>query len=128
MVRTWTTTICGLTEEMRSWGLDLIRDENKYSQRPWEGHSYPRMVHHHWSTGKYLMKCLSDKSQELGIDVLSHTIVGGIFKDGDTVSGAWGFNYRSGGHGVWPLSANPGSPQGITGEICVCRLYQWVDQ
>ncbi len=96
MVRTWTTTICGLTEEMRSWGLDLIRDENKYSQRPWEGHSYPRMVHHHWSTGKYLMKCLSDKSQELGIDVLSHTIVGGIFKDGDTVSGAWGFNYRSG--------------------------------
>ena len=96
MVRIWTTTICELTEEMRGWGLDLIRDEDKYNQRPWEGHSYPRMVHHHWSTGKYLMKCLSDKSQELGIDVLSHTIIGGIFKDGDTVSGAWGFNYRSG--------------------------------
>ncbi|MBT3914787.1 MAG: FAD-binding protein [Rhodospirillaceae bacterium] len=97
MVRTWTTTICDLTEEMRSWGLDLIRDDEQYNQRPWEGHTYPRMVHHHWSTGKYLMKCLSEKSKELELDVLSHTIIGGIFKDADTVSGAWGFNYRSGG-------------------------------
>jgi len=96
MVRTWTTTICDLTEEMRSWGLDLIRDGDKYCQRPWEGHTYPRMVHHHWSTGKYLMKCLSEKSKALDLDGLSHTIIGGIFKDGDTVSGAWGFNYRSG--------------------------------
>ncbi|MBT7268060.1 MAG: FAD-binding protein [Rhodospirillaceae bacterium] len=96
MVRTWTTTICDLTEEMRSWGLDLIRDDEKYHQRPWEGHTYPRMVHHHWATGKYLMKCLSEKSKDLELDVLSHTIIGGIFKDGDTVTGAWGLNYRSG--------------------------------
>lgn len=96
MVKTWTNTICGLTEEMLGWGLDLIRDDGKFNQRPWEGHTYPRMVHHHWTTGKYLMKCLSEKSKDLGIDVLSHTIVGGIFKDGDAVSGAWAFNYRTG--------------------------------
>lgn len=96
MVRKWTTTICDLTDEMRSWALDLIQDDAQYNQRPWEGHTYPRMVHHHWSTGKYLMKCLADKSKELDLNVLSHTIIGGIFKDGDTVSGAWGFNYRSG--------------------------------
>lgn len=96
MVKAWTSTICELTEEMRSWGLDLIRDDEKYNQRPWEGHTYPRMVHHHWSTGKYVMKCLSDKSQDLGLHALSHTIVGGLFKDGDTVSGAWAINYRSG--------------------------------
>lgn len=96
MVKTWTNTICGLTEEMLGWGLDLIRDDGKYNQRPWEGHTFPRMVHHHWTTGKYLMKCLSEKSQELDIDVLSHTIVGGLFKDGAAISGAWAFNYRSG--------------------------------
>ena len=96
MVKTWVNTICDLTEEMRGWGLDLIRDEDKYNQRPWEGHTYPRMIHHHWTTGKYIMKCLSAKSEDLGIKALSHTIVGGLFKDGEHISGAWALNYRTG--------------------------------
>ena len=98
MVKTWTNTICELTEEMRGWGLDLIRDEDdeKYIQIPWEGHTYPRMVNHHRVTGKYIMKCLEAKSAELGIETLSHTIVGGLFKDGERVTGAWAVNYRSG--------------------------------
>lgn len=96
MVKTWVNTICDLTEEMRGWGMDLIRDGDKYNQRPWEGHTYPRMIHHHWSTGKYIMKALTAKSQEMGIKALSHTIIGGLFKDGERISGAWGFNYRTG--------------------------------
>lgn len=96
MVKTWVNTICDLTEEMHGWGLDLIRDDDQYNQRPWEGHTYPRMVHHHWTTGKYIMKCLAAKSEKLDLNSLSHTVVGGLFKDGDHISGAWAFNYRSG--------------------------------
>lgn len=96
MVKTWVDSICALTDEMREWGIDLIFDGDKYLQRPWEGHTYPRMVHHHWTTGKYLMKCLGAKAEEMNLKALSHTMIGGLFKDGERVSGAWGVNYRTG--------------------------------
>jgi fumarate reductase (CoM/CoB) subunit A len=96
LVRKWVDEICGLTEEMTSWGLDLIRSGDKFSQIPWEGHTYPRMVHHHRVTGKYLMKCLGAKSAELGVKALSHTIVGGLFKHDRAINGAWAVNYQTG--------------------------------
>ena len=96
LVRKWVDEICGLTEEMRGWGLDLIRSDGKYSQIPWEGHTFPRMVHHHRVTGKYLMKCLGAKSEAMGIKALSHTIVGGLFKREGQVNGAWAVNYQTG--------------------------------
>lgn len=98
LVRKWVGEICGLTEEMTGWGLDLIRQDGKYSQIPWEGHTYPRMVHHHRVTGKYLMKCLAAKTNELDAKVLSHTILGGFFKHDNQVNGAWAVNYQTGEH------------------------------
>ena len=96
LVRKWVDEICGLTEEMTGWGLDLVRNGDRFSQIPWEGHTYPRMVHHHRVTGKYLMKCLGAKSEQLGIKALSHTIVGGLFKHDGQVNGAWTVNYQTG--------------------------------
>ena len=96
LVRKWVNTICALTDEMSGWGLDLIRDGDKYHQIPWEGHTYPRMVNHHRVTGKYLMKCLADRSEALGIRALSHTIVGGLMKSRGRIAGAWAVDYRSG--------------------------------
>jgi len=96
LVRKWVDEICGLTQEMTGWGLDLIRNGDKFSQIPWEGHTYPRMVHHHRVTGKYLMKCLGAKSAALDIKVLSHTILGGLFKRSGSINGAWGLNYQTG--------------------------------
>jgi succinate dehydrogenase/fumarate reductase flavoprotein subunit len=98
LVRKWVDAICGLTEEMRGWGLDLIRldGDNGYHQIPWEGHSHPRMVHHHRVTGKYLMKCLGDRAEELGIRAMSHSIVGGIIQREGRVRGVWAVDYRSG--------------------------------
>jgi succinate dehydrogenase / fumarate reductase flavoprotein subunit len=96
LVRKWVNSICGLTEEMRGWGLDLIRNGDKYHQIPWEGHTYPRMVCHHRVTGKYLMKCLGERSEQLGIKALAHTIVGGLFLSDGRASGAWALNYRTG--------------------------------
>lgn len=96
LVRKWVDSICALTEEMTGWGLDLIRNGEKYHQIPWEGHTYPRMVNHHRETGKYLMKSLSERSDALGIRALSHNVVGGLFKSRDRVAGAWTFDYRTG--------------------------------
>jgi succinate dehydrogenase/fumarate reductase flavoprotein subunit len=42
------------------------------------------------------MKCLGAKSREMGFKVLGHTIIGGLFKDGDGVTGAWGFQDQTG--------------------------------
>ena len=96
LVRKWVDEICALTLEMSGWGLDLIRNGDKFSQIPWEGHTYPRMVHHHRVTGKYLMKCLGAKSAALGIKALSHTILGGLFRRDGEVNGAWAVNYQTG--------------------------------
>lgn len=96
LVRKWVDEICGLTEEMVGWGLDLVRKDDKYHQIPWEGHTYPRMVNHHRVTGKYLMKCLGERSGALGIKALAHTIVGGLLKADGQINGAWAVNYRTG--------------------------------
>jgi len=96
LVRTWVTKIVEVTKEMDTWGIDLIKEGNKFAQRPWEGHTYPRMVHHHLSTGKVVAECLRKKSEEVGVQALEHTIVGGLLEEGYAVSGAWALQYQTG--------------------------------
>jgi len=96
LVRTWVTKIVELTREMDSWGIDLIKEGDKFAQRPWEGHTYPRMVHHYQTTGKAVTKCLGQKSKEMGVQALEHTIVGGLLKGDEAVAGAWGIQYLTG--------------------------------
>ena len=96
IVKAWTDRIVYLTKEMDEWGIDLIKDNGKLSQVPWAGHTYPRMVHHYGSSGAVVMKCLGAKSREMGFKVLGHTIIGGLFRDGDGVTGAWGFQDQTG--------------------------------
>ncbi|EJW09890.1 Succinate dehydrogenase flavoprotein subunit [Rhodovulum sp. PH10] len=96
LVRKWVNTICGLTEEMRSWGLDLKRIGDKYSQIAWEGHTYPRMINHNRETGKYLIKCLRERASSLGIKVIEQMVIGGLLKADGEATGAWGFNYETG--------------------------------
>lgn len=95
LVKTRTRAICELTEGMHGWGLDVIRKDGTYVQVPWEGHMYPRVINHNRVTGKYVMKCPGEKSREMGFDVLPHCVVGGLFKDGEAIAGAWAFDYRN---------------------------------
>lgn len=96
LVKAWVTKVVEATLEMDEWGIDLIKEEGKFAQRPWEGHTYPRMVHHHFTTGKAVTQCLGRKSEEIGVQALEHTIIGGMLKKDDTVTGAWGVDYRTG--------------------------------
>ena len=67
-------------------------------------------------TGKYLMKCLWDRSEKLGIKALSHTIVGGLLNQRARSPAPGHVNYRTGedkrhslqGRDHWPPAA--GSP------------------
>ena len=96
IVRAWTSKIIELTKEMDEWGIDLIKENGKFSQLLWAGHTYPRMVHHYRSTGIAVMKCLAAKSEKMGIKALAHTIVGGLFRGDKAIVGAWGFQYQTG--------------------------------
>ena len=96
MVRAWVTEIVELTKEMDRWGIDLIREGDKFSQSPWPGHTYPRMVHHHHNTGRAVAQCLAARSKALGVPVLEHTIVGGLLKKDEAVVGVWGIQYQTG--------------------------------
>jgi fumarate reductase (CoM/CoB) subunit A len=96
LVRTWVTKIVEITSEMDDWGIDLVKEGNKFAQRPWEGHTYPRMVHQNLTTGRAVVKCLAAKSKEMGVPVLANTIIGGLLKEGEEVVGAWGLRYETG--------------------------------
>jgi len=129
LVRAWVKEIVELTKEMDSWGIGLVRKSDKLDQKALSGQTYPRVVHYHDTTGKPVMKCLSQKSKDMGIQVLEHTIVGGLLKGDGGVAGAWGIQYLTGqlffikakavvlatggmGH-LLPITDNVG---GITGE------------
>jgi len=96
VVRAWVKEIVDLTKEMDTWDIGLIREGDNFAQLPWGGHTYPRLVHHHMTTGKSVTKCISEKSKEIGVTALENTIIGGIFKEDDRVAGAWGIRYQTG--------------------------------
>ena len=96
LVRTWVNKIIEITAELDTWGIDLIREGDKFAQRPWAEHTYPRMVHHHWTTGKAVTQCLRQKSEAMGIKALPHTTIGGLLTGEEGVVGAWGVETRTG--------------------------------
>ncbi|MFC1943835.1 FAD-binding protein, partial [Chloroflexota bacterium] len=96
LVRAWVKEIVELTKEMDSWGIGLVRKGDKLDQKALSGQAYPRVVHYHDTTGKPIMKCLSQKSKDMGVQVLEHTIVGGLLKKDGGVTGAWGIQYQTG--------------------------------
>jgi fumarate reductase (CoM/CoB) subunit A len=95
IVKTWVTKIVEITKEMDAWGIELVKEGDKFAQRSWEGHTYPRMVHHNMATGQAVAKCLAQKSKKMGVKTLEHTIVGGLFKEEEGVVGAWAVGYRT---------------------------------
>jgi fumarate reductase (CoM/CoB) subunit A len=42
------------------------------------------------------MRCLRNKAKTLGLEVLDHTIVGGLLTEGEGIVGAWGIQYQTG--------------------------------
>ena len=97
VVRARTKEIVMVTKELDSWGIDFVREDGKLAQKPapaW--HTYSRIVHQGFNTGKAVTKCLREKTRQMDIKNLEYTVIGGLLKDDKRIAGAWGFDFKTG--------------------------------
>ncbi|MGH8889788.1 MAG: fumarate reductase/succinate dehydrogenase flavoprotein subunit, partial [Acidothermaceae bacterium] len=71
-------------------------NEGKISQRDFGGHRYARLAHVGDRTGLEMIRTLQQRAVSLGIDVFMECTVTKLLKDGDRVSGAFGYWRESG--------------------------------
>ncbi|MDP3714135.1 MAG: fumarate reductase/succinate dehydrogenase flavoprotein subunit [Mycobacteriales bacterium] len=84
--------------ELEDWGALFDRTpDGLISQRDFGGHRYARLAHVGDRTGLELIRTLQQRVVALGIDVLMEATVTRLFKDGDRISGVFGYHRVSGG-------------------------------
>src|SRR3954466_15122626 len=78
--------------ELEEWGALFDRTkEGKISQRDFGGHRYARLAHVGDRTGLEMIRTLQQRTVELGIDVFMECTITRLLKDGQKVSGAFGY-------------------------------------
>ena len=79
-------------QELEDWGALFDRtDDGLISQRDFGGHKYARLAHVGDRTGLEMIRTLQQRAVQLGIDVFMECTVTDILKDGDKISGAFGY-------------------------------------
>jgi succinate dehydrogenase / fumarate reductase, flavoprotein subunit len=93
-------------KELEAWGAVFDRTKDgKILQRNFGGHRYPRLAHVGDRTGLELIRTLQDHGVHQGIEVfMEHTIVT-LLKDGDRVSGAFGYDRERGRFKIFKAKA-----------------------
>jgi len=78
--------------ELERWGAVFDRTkEGKIIQRAFGGHKYKRLSHVGDRTGLEMIRTLQDKGVHMGIDVFMECTITKLLKDGDKISGAFGY-------------------------------------
>lgn len=78
--------------ELEHWGAVFDRtQEGKIIQRAFGGHKYKRLSHVGDRTGLEMIRTLQDKGVHMGIDVYMECTITKLLKDGDRISGAFGY-------------------------------------
>jgi succinate dehydrogenase / fumarate reductase flavoprotein subunit len=78
--------------ELEDWGALFDRtDDGLISQRDFGGHKYARLAHVGDRTGLEMIRTLQQRAVALGIDVFMECTVTELLKDGEAVSGAFGY-------------------------------------
>jgi succinate dehydrogenase / fumarate reductase, flavoprotein subunit len=84
-------------KELEKWGAVFDRTpDGRILQRPFGGHTYRRLAHVGDRTGLELIRTLQDKGIHCGIDVHMECTMTHLLKDGEQVSGAFGYWRESG--------------------------------
>ena len=83
--------------ELEAWGAVFDRtDDQKILQRNFGGHKYPRLAHVGDRTGLEMIRTLQDHGIHQGIDVHMECTIIRLIKDGDRVTGAFGYDRERG--------------------------------
>ncbi len=83
--------------ELERWGGVFDRTpDGRMSQRAFGGHTYKRLVHIGDRTGRELIRTLQDRTVHQDVDVFMECTITRLLKDGDRVSGAFGYRRPSG--------------------------------
>jgi succinate dehydrogenase / fumarate reductase flavoprotein subunit len=78
--------------ELEDWGALFDRTQDGLiSQRDFGGHRYARLAHVGDRTGLEMIRTLQQRTVQLGIDVFMECTVTDLLKDGDKISGAFGY-------------------------------------
>jgi succinate dehydrogenase / fumarate reductase flavoprotein subunit len=86
--------------ELEAWGAVFDRTKDgRILQRNFGGHKYPRLAHVGDRTGLEMIRTLQDHGIHQGIEVYMECTVIRLLKDGDRISGAFGY-YRERGRFV----------------------------
>lgn len=93
-------------KELEAWGAVFDRTKDgKILQRNFGGHRYPRLAHVGDRTGLEMIRTLQDHGIHQGIEVfMEHTIVT-LLKDGERVSGAFGYDRERGRFKIFKAKA-----------------------
>jgi succinate dehydrogenase flavoprotein subunit len=83
--------------ELERWGavFDRTRD-GRILQRPFGGHSHPRLAHVGDRTGLEMIRTLQDRTVQAGVTVYMECITTQLLRDGNRVSGAFGYWRQTG--------------------------------
>src|SRR6266496_3809078 len=83
--------------ELEAWGAVFDRTKDgRILQRNFGGHQYPRLAHVGDRTGLEMIRTLQDHGIHQGIDVhMEHTVLA-LLKDGERISGAFGYKRETG--------------------------------
>jgi succinate dehydrogenase / fumarate reductase flavoprotein subunit len=78
--------------ELEQWGALFDRTSSgDILQRAFGGHTFKRLCHVGDRTGLEMIRTLQDRGVHLGIDVYMECAITGLLKDGERVSGAFGY-------------------------------------
>ncbi|MDR3721345.1 MAG: FAD-dependent oxidoreductase [Candidatus Acidoferrales bacterium] len=83
--------------ELEQWGALFDRTESgDILQRAFGGHTFRRLCHVGDRTGLEMIRTLQDRGVQMGFDVFMECTITKLLKDGDRVSGAFGYWRESG--------------------------------
>src|SRR6476646_1490884 len=92
--------------ELERWGAVFDRTpDGRILQRPFGGHSHPRLAHVGDRTGLEMIRTLQDRAVAAGIDVFMECTISHLMSGRDNVRGAVGYWRQTGEPVVFPAKA-----------------------
>ncbi|MBI4532874.1 MAG: FAD-binding protein, partial [Candidatus Melainabacteria bacterium] len=92
--------------ELERWGAVFDRtNDGKILQRAFGGHKYMRLCHVGDRTGLEMIRTLQDRGVHQGISVYMECTMTRLLKDGDRISGAFGYWRESGKYVLFKAKA-----------------------